>query len=126
LKNKNINDYYPFSRVLNQQIKCIGEQTLEPTDSISPANSNPKMDYLGFLKPNKSPTGIQSSGGNSNFRILGSSVLTVVARTFISTSLFFGAGLGTSFILRTLGAPYSVYTIAFINPFGTKNLLISK
>jgi hypothetical protein len=40
---------------------------------------------------------------------------TVVAITFISTSLSFGVGFSTSLICRTSGGPYLVHTIAFIS-----------
>ncbi len=49
------------------------------------------------------------------FRAKISPKFTDVACTLISTSLSFGAGLSTSFNLRTSGDPYFVHIIALIS-----------
>jgi hypothetical protein len=76
------------------------------------------MGCFGFLKPEAIRLGSQNPGGAVLLRAQQSYVVTVVANTLMSTSLFLGVGFSTSLSWRTSGGPYFSYTIAFIfNPF---------
>src|SRR5438067_351365 len=83
--------------------------TFLPTDSIAPANSAPSMCLLGLQRPLK----ILTRNGSA-FLSLQSAAQMVVACMRTRTSLSLGTGVATSARWTTSGAPYLLYTAAFM------------
>lgn len=94
--------------------------TTFPTDSISPASSTPKIGFQGLIIPKAMRAGSQKEGGIVKLRILKSATVTVVARTFTSTSWSLGTGFSTSANFSTSGSPYFVQMTAFISMLGDR------
>src|SRR5437660_10643096 len=91
----------------------LNRVTSLPVDSISPANSWPRIFLLGALMPNPILRRSFHSKGSLRPRSSQSPIATDAAWTLTRTSLSFGVGFSTSLSSRTSGGPYFVQTIAF-------------
>lgn len=76
-----------------------------PTVTTSPATSDPRMGLRGPVKPTPKRRSRPNPRGAVALRRRQSAAVTVVARTWMSTSLAPSPGLGTSAISTTEGGP---------------------
>ncbi|MNV94433.1 hypothetical protein D3C71_1892270 [compost metagenome] len=84
---------------------ALKRETLDPTASTMPANSDPSTVLRGLLIPRKSRAGSQNAAGTRNARSRASPEVTVVATIRTSTSFSLGTGLGISRMTTTSGPP---------------------
>ena len=100
----------PNRSSLNPNTRSPGSNpaTPSPSDSTTPANSQPRIVTFGFDRPPKNRT-IHGSAARKPQSVR----FTVVAWTRTSTSPSPGTGEGTSTIRTTSGGPYLLRTAAF-------------